>query len=288
MEFREQKKLRELQKGTLNRMIKSLAKVNCKYAIVKTIFPFSAVPNDVDALLFDDEKIYQKIVEQLVKDNFIILGEAPLEINLRDMNTAKSPDPDVKQWEDIDIYREIGASHLTYMDKKTLEKYVIEDKINDLKYYKLSKPAELAISIFHAVYPERIYTLLLHYNILHQINSMSKSELELFIKICKEQRMCKVACMALNVTEQIQEKCFGESPFKISELRKKFGKRNPILIDKIPYVFPFKDVLNAFWEKKGEKKFVKSIIKQIMSMFNLKTADFVIKQYKERAKRDTY
>ncbi len=287
-EFDEQKKLKKLQKDTLERMVKSINKINCKYAIIKTIFPFSAIPNDVDVLLFDNDLIYRKIIDQLEKDNFIILGEAPMEINLRDMNTAQSSDPKVKQWEDIDIYREVGASHLTYMNKNLLEKYIIEEIVDDKKYFKLTKPAELAISIFHAIYPERIYTLLLHYNILHQVNFMSKTELGLFIKICKEQRMIKAACMTLNVTEKIQEMCFNISPTKISELREKLGMKTQVSITKIPYVFPFKNVLSAFWEKKTETKFVKSMIKQIISMCNLKTADFVIKQYKERGNRDTY
>ena len=61
-----------------------------------------------------------------------------------------------------------------------------------------------------------------------------------------------------------------------------------ITISKIPYIFPLRVMLNSFWEKKFERRFVSSVLRQSIALFNPKTANFVIKQYKERADRDTY
>jgi hypothetical protein len=92
----------------------------------------------------------------------------------------------------------------------------------------------------------------------------------------------------LRVTESIQELCFNEIPEQLRNIREKFGMREKTTLHKIPYIFPIRVILNSFWEKKFERKFVYSMLRQSIALFNPKTADFVIKQYKDRSIRDTY
>jgi hypothetical protein len=287
-ELKEQQNLQNLQRGTFCRTINVVSKIKCNYAVVKTIFPFSAIPNDIDIIILDNDLMYKKVIEQLVENNFHILGEAPLEVNLRDMTTAKTKDPEAKQWEDIDIYKEIGASHLTYMDKTKFVKYLVMENVNGIDVMVLSNPAELAVSIFHALYPERIYTLLLHFNILYKIKNMNSDDIQDFVTICNEQNMTNVVLETLRVTESIQELCFNEIPEQLHNIREKFGMKEKTTLHKIPYIFPIRVMLNSFWEKKFERKFVYSMLRQSIALFNPKTADFVIKQYKDRSIRDTY
>ena len=287
-ELKKQRDLQNLQRGTFCRTINSINKIKCNYAVVKTIFPFSAVPNDIDIIILDNDTEYRKVIDQLEQDNFYILGEAPLEVNLRDMTTAETKDPEAKQWEDIDIYKEIGASHLTYMDKTKFVKYLEKKRVNGIEVTVLNDPAELAVSIFHALYPERIYTLLLHFNIIYKIKNMDSNNIQDFVTICNEQNMKKVALETLRITESIQELCFNEIPEQLKNIREELGMEEKITISKIPYIFPLRVMLNSFWEKKFERRFVSSVLRQSIALFNPKTANFVIKQYKERADRDTY
>lgn len=287
-EIEKQRSLYELQRGTFVRTISSINKVNCNYAVIKTIFPFPAVPNDIDILILDNDMAYRKVVDELKKNNFLILGQASLEVNLRDMTTAKSADPEAKQWEDIDIYKEVGASHLIYMDKTKLRNHTIKKNVNGQEITILDEPSELAISIFHALYPERIYTLLLHHNILFKLKEMKRKDMKLFLDICEEQKIKNATLATLRITESIEEICFGESPNELMELRDLFGKKERLEIKKVPYIYPLHVMLSSFWEKKSEKRFISSFVRQAFSFFNPKTADFVIKQYKERAERDTY
>ena len=287
-QLEEQRKLKLKQENTWIRTVDALNKAKCEYAIIKSIFPFPAIPNDVDALILGDDAEYRRAIEFMKNDQFIVLDEAALEINLRDTTTAETLKISEKEWVDVDLYKEVGAGRLVYMDKNKLKKYL---EIMDLKGRKISvlKPyAEMAINIFHAMYPERIYTLMIHYYILHTIYRMNDEETDDFVTLCKEQRIGNGIRNTLSVTEIIEEKCHGTVPKKITELRAKFGSRKEYQISKIPFVYPLSVLINSLWGKIGERKFFISALKQIGVMFNPKTANFVIKVYKERASRDTY
>lgn len=288
VELENQRKLKLQQQNTWQRTADVLNKTGCKYVIIKSIFPFPAIPNDVDVLMLGGDKDYRKAIEYLKNDKFIVLDEATLEINLRDTTTAKTLKNLEKEWVDIDIYKEVGASHLVYMNKHKLLPYVKQDKINDKTVNILNPYAEMAISIFHAIYPERIYTLLLHLLILHTIDKMNDHEIKEFQKFCSEQKIENAVLNTLRVTETIQQECFGEVPEKLQIVRSLFGTSKQIEIYRIPYIFPMSILVNSFWEKRFEPTFISGAIKQIFAMLRPKTARFVIKVYKERADRDTY
>jgi len=288
VELENQRKLKLQQQNTWQRTADVLNKTGCKYVIIKSIFPFPAIPNDVDVLMLGGDKDYRKAIEYLKNDKFIVLDEAALEINLRDATTAKTLKNLEKEWVDIDIYKEVGASHLVYMNKHKLLPYVKQDKINDTTVNILNPYAEMAISIFHAIYPERIYTLLIHLLILHTIDKMNDHEIKEFQKFCSEQKIENAVLNTLRVTETIQQECFGEVPEKLQIVRSLFGTSKQIEIYRIPYIFPMNILVNSFWEKRFEPTFISGAIKQIFAMLRPKTARFVIKVYKERADRDTY
>lgn len=287
-ELNEQKKRKELQQNTWERTVDVLNKTKCKYAVIKSIFPFSAIPNDIDILILGDEGDYRKAIDELKKNQFHVLAEAALEINLRDATTAKSLNPLDKEWVDIDIYKEVGAGHLIYMNKNKLKKYVYESKMGDRKIGALKPYAEVATTIFHAMYPERVYTLLLHLFILHTIKHMTPTDEKEFLKLCSEQKINNCILNTLRITEYIQEICFGESSTRLTNLRKCFGEKKDITINRLPLIYPFKILFNSLWGKMSERVFAISVIKQIFTMFNPKTTRFVIKVYKERAVRDGY
>ena len=284
----EQRKLKIMQENTWMRTVDALNKAKCEYAIIKSIFPFPAIPNDVDALILGDDKEYRRAIEFMKKDQFVVLDEAALEINLRDATTATTLKVLEKQWVDVDLYKEVGASRLIYMDKNKLKNYLETIYLREKKIRVLKPYAEMAMNIFHAMYPERIYTLMVHYYILHTIFNMTKEDIENFVIFCKEQRIENGVRNTLNVTELVEEECHGKAPEKLILLRKKFGSKKSYHIKKLPYVYPLGELIDSLWGKLRERKFFFSTLKQIIVMFNPKTANFVIKVYKERASRDTY
>lgn len=279
------------QLNTTERAANALNTIQCKYAIIKSIYPFPAVPGDVDILIFGDNKEYGNAIAAMKANYFEPFGEqAPLEESLHDISSGhKHIDPLLKDPFDVDMYKAVGASHIKYMSKAKLLNQLSEITLNNTKVGTLKKPAELALSIFHSIFPERLYILLLHFFILHTINHMGSTDIDEFSRICHDHKMDYAARVTLSLTETLQEICFGESPPKITEVRKALGKRKSTEIDTIPYRYPFKTILETFWHKRNDLEFSKSALHQaIVTLLNPKMRAHVIEEYRSRAKRDAY
>lgn len=272
---------------TAQRIGEILGKLECTYAIVKSNYPFPAVPNDVDVLIFDN-KGFQEIVRKVEQEGFFILDEAPFESWIRDHSRNQSKDISDKTPFDIDLYKEMGASQIIYMNKNKLKNHITNSIINNTDVKVLTTPAELALNIFHSIFPERIYTLLLHYYILYAVKSMNESEKLEFIKICKEQKIEYGINTALNITKDIQEFCFHESAKEIENLIKNLGGETDYIINHVPYHYSSKVIVKSFWSRKFDSTFIKCAIRQIISFLNPNYAKYVIEQYNWRKNRDTY
>lgn len=282
------------QRLTAERSAFILNKTGCNYAVVKSLYPFPATPNDIDLLILDGNDKYRDAVQSMKNNHFELVGyEAPLEICLHDTRSSNHFDDPKKNFAskdpyDIDIYKEVGASHIIYMNKRKLINKTSIININGTSVNILRGPAEIALGIFHSIYPERLYTLLLHFHILYVIKEMTSEEQDEFLKICIEHKMRKAAILTLSLTEIIQEMCFGESPKKLTAIRESFGKKKQIELDRIPYLYSMGMVLNSFWGKKNDLIFATSMIRQVISMLNPSYGRYVMSVYKDRKDRDTY
>jgi hypothetical protein len=294
-ELNEQRETYKILQATASRVAEILRGVKFKYAIIKSTYPFPAVPNDVDVLIFGNRGEYRSVIDLMKSSNFQLVGvEAPLEACLHD--SSRSPphhltnySPATKDPFDVDFYAEIGAGHIIYMDKDKLTEKISKISVNGETYYVLKLPAEVALSIFHSIYPERLYTLLLHFHILYMIKNMSTADMKEFLEICIEHKMSNAANLALNLTQIIQEICFGRSPVELVRLRESLGKnQSQINLIKLPHLYSVQNILDVFWGKKLDLIFTISVLKQLVSMLNPKYSVNVINIHKARAKRDSY
>jgi hypothetical protein len=287
------------KKSTIQRTAQRSATIlnytKLRYAVIKSSYPFPAVPNDVDILILGPSYEYRKAVETMKKNQFVIVGgnEAPLEVCLHDNSRGKHFDDPSKDYAskdpfDVDIYKEVGASHIVYMDKKKLLDQVTQTMIDTTKVNVLTGPAEIALSIFHSIYPERIYTLLLHFHILYAIKGMSRADVSEFVRICRDHHMCKAVTLVLSLTERIQEMCFGKPPADLINLREAVGKRKQVLVRTLPYLYPMRTVLSSFIGKRNDMIFSLSVLRQLISMLNPRYARYIFLVYKDRKNRDTY
>lgn len=277
--------------STVVRTATILNEIGCKYVVMKSIMPFPAVPNDVDVLILGNNDEYINAIERMKANDFEPLGEeAPLEICLHDSTRGKHVNPSIKDPFDVDIYREVGASYIIYMKKDRLVDQLDQICIHNTRVSVLNSPSELALSIFHSIYPERIYTLMLHFYILHTIKRMTRSDIEKFIQICSDHNIKYAVLVTLSLTELIQEKCFDVSPNEITDIREALGAKQEIFgIDSLPYKYPLKSILNSFWDKKKDRAFSISLLHQIViALANPKVAKHIITEYSHRRKRETY
>jgi hypothetical protein len=286
-EINTQREKREILRITAERAADILNSSKCKYAIVKSTYFFPVVPNDVDILIFGRNQHYKSALKQLTDMYFDLVAEAPLEAMLHDKRGLHG-DQLAKDPFDVDLYREIGAGHIRYMNKDKFLNHLSEIDSNNVKLGILDISGELALNIFHSIYPEKLFTLLLHYHILYTIKAMTQNHIDDFLKVCSDHWINRAAHIALSLAESIQELSFGESPSKLTLLREAFGKKLPIEIRKIPYSYPVRMILSCFWEKKSEVQFTKSALKQAIFMLNPKYARYVLAVLRERQRRDTY
>jgi hypothetical protein len=294
-ELNKQREIHKILQVTATRVAEIFHTVEYKYAMIKSNYPFSAVPNDIDVLVFGTHNEYRNVINLMKSSNFqLVANEAPLEACLHD--STRSPKHRlagnsvvVKDPFDVDFYKEVGAGHIIYMDKGKLIDKISKTSINGITLNVLKFPADVALSIFHSIYPERLYTLLLHFHILHMIKNMSAADMNEFLEICFEHKLSSAANLALNLTQTIQETCFSQSPLELVHLREGLGKnQTPIKLSKLPYLYSIQNILDVFWGKKMDRVFTISIIKQLMSMLNPKYSLSIINVHKERSKRDTY
>jgi hypothetical protein len=281
--------------GTAVRAAIILNSIHCKYAVIKSIMPFPAVPGDIDILVFGDGKEYDNAIQSLKANYFENWGEkwgvhVPHEEVLHDIQRGnRHTDPTIKDPFDVDMYRVIGASYIIYMDKAKLINQISEVTINSTKVSTLKNPGELAVSIFHSIFPERIYTLLLHFYILHTIDKMSSADVDEFLRICHDHKMANAALSTISLSETIQEICFDEAPPKITSIREALGRKKSTEIYSVPYRYPLKVILNSFWHKKSDLVFSKSVARQtIITLLSPKIRSRVFSEYSIRSKRDTY
>jgi hypothetical protein len=288
------REIRRIQSITASRAAMILNDVGCNYAIAKSNYIFPSTPNDVDLLILGTGHEYFKAIDAMKAAHFKLVGEeAPLEVCLHDSSRSMHFDDTSKRFPskdpyDVDIYKEVGAGHIIYMNKSKLEKYVTETTIFGNKAKVLQQPAEIALSIFHAIYPERIYTLLLHFHILYGLKAMTRADINEFIRISNDHRMNYAVRCILSIAEYVQEICFGHSLRELTELREAFGKRIILKINQVPYLLPMKLLLRCFWCKRNDLTFSFSFAKQFISMLNLSYIKYVLAVYEDRRRRDTY
>lgn len=286
---------KEILRITLQRAATIMNEAQIKYVVIKSTYPFPVLPNDVDLLILEGAKKYRNAVDIMKANKFEVVGgdEPPLEICLHDRTRAKHFDDPKKKFAskdpyDVDIYKEIGASYIIYMDKKKLLNHISQITIDSTKVNILKPAGEIALEIFHSIYPERLYTLLLHLHILYVIKEMSPADIEVFLSICHKQSFENAMVHVLSLTEIIEEIRLGSPPSKVTDVREAFGRRKRIEISKIPYLYPIGTVLNSFWGKRTDLVFTVSAIRQILSMANPRYARYVLTVHRDRANRDTY
>jgi hypothetical protein len=248
------------------------------------------VLSDVDVLIFGGAKEYHDAINALTSSYFELMGEAPLESMLHDKRGKHSQERLAKDPCDVDIYKEIGAGYIKYMNKNKFNNHHFSSEMtrNGVKLVTLNSPCELALNIFHSIYPERIFTLLLHYNILYTVKKFSSKEKAEFLQICHDQRITRAVLLIFSLVETIQEICYGASPKELTDLRETIGKRKHIRIDKVPYNYSTQILLDSFWGKRSEIAFAGSAIRQALAMLNPKYARYVFTISKDREGRDTY
>lgn len=294
-EYAEQCKKRSQILLTLARASSVLDSAGIEYVVFKSNMPYPAVTNDVDILLLGAYVEYTRAARVMREAGFRQIGEpAPLEVMFHDPRDVPHLDPLEKDTYDVDLYREVGATHIIYMDKTKLSKCTSHVRIMDVEVKSLVPEAELATMIMHSVFPEQMYTLMLYYAILHYVAMMDLKAIERFIELVKDNHIVLAARASLGITAALHEAAHGFAPREIHDIQSGLGATKSAAAGledshfEMPCKYSVLTVMGVLLEKMRETGARNSILRQMLHMLNPLYAKYVISNAIFRRKRETY
>ncbi|MEM3980069.1 MAG: hypothetical protein QXW86_09400 [Saccharolobus sp.] len=290
--FSFKKRLMELRKKrtemaiTSYRIIDLLEKLGYKAATFKTWTPFPAVPNDTDVVILDDidVKEFKLLVQELAnKHSYQIFDAIPYAVSIHDQRCSKHLNPKIKDPCDVDLYFEIAANRIIYLNKRLLERHLRDVSIDHevIQLYMLSNEHELLTQLIHCFLPEQIF-LLYHYYIF--LYFLDKINLQYFLETAKKAHANYIIVFPLSIT------------LDILNIMRSHGRSNGIhkvlvdeFLNKGYYRFKIQEIVLTIMDKaRKESLFRKSLMIQFASLINIKNFHHVISQIMTRRTRITY
>ncbi len=285
--FEEQyKKLRERHEMTLSVISKAgtlLGNSNVPYVVFKSIKPYPATPNDTDILCLGNKGDYKRGLDTFLRNGYKEHGIAPLQINIYDPRGEGKIGPGKKGGTYyIDFYQDIVTDYFVYVNKMKLIPFVREQKVDGVEIKVLAPEPELAIVMYHNVFPEKTFHLEHFYLPLYRFSDPS-FDINRFSRFVEENQL-KVAVRAnLSLIEVLHKTAFGTVPTPVSVLLEQWGRekaetreinRNGI---NVPYYFTPALFWKAFLSKLLDRRSIRSVFNQGLHMLNPKFFANVIK-----------
>jgi hypothetical protein len=150
---------------------------------------------------------------------------------------------------------------------------VIERQVQGKTVRLLRPEPELAIILFHNMFPERTYQLEHFYMPLYYL-SQDGFELDLFIQFAEENRLDFAIRTNLTLISELHQACFGSVPAPVIKLLTHWGRNlsEAESFEKNKLATPFMFSPRAFWttflSKLGDGAFTSSLFAQGLHMLN--------------------
>ena len=279
--------------------VANLAKVfnngGVDYVIMKTIRPYLNTPNDVDVLFMGEKKNYPQALSVLKDANYKYLKAAPRQIGFYDPRATEVRSDKRGGIYHIDLYMELAADYVVYLDKKKLRSHQQEITVLDEnKVSVLTLEAELAVTLMHGVFPARSYQLQDFYTTLYLLDQMDKEQINNFVDIVINGHIKRAIKAGLSVTARLHEVAFGFIPEKIMHALVSISAKTDesALIEKndfnTPYTYSFLTFFKVFWERASDGRGFASFFVQGFYMMNPVFLKSVIEAVVSRQKGTSY
>jgi hypothetical protein len=263
-----------------------LGSANVPHALFKTIRPYRSTTVDIDVIVFGSEKEYGKSLETMIRAGYKKLGEGPNSTTVRDPYIGIG----------VDLYKEVAASQIIYLDKEKIYPYVSKKDMHREKgcIRTLHPSADLIALIAHSVIKEHMYTLSEYYSTIYFLAKMSVNDIEGFISMIYANNIVNAAQVHLGMTAKLHGMAHGKIPEKVRMVVDMI-KTDSIEMRKLdenyetPYKFQILTVIKALLEKiRKDEKTRRSIAKQAASTLNPSFAADVLKNIVDHVLRETY
>lgn len=270
------------------------------FAIFKFFKPFPNTPSDVDALFFLSKKDYFKTVDYLLNNEYCKIGECPSQVVVYDLRGGyeqmdkRTVDGKKGGKYYIDLYNEVSASHVIYVDNETLIGHKIKVDCQGGAIQTLDPIADLVVVLTHSIIPEQLLTFADCYTALYHIQKMDEKELNKLAQIFRENNITKAGIASLSVIGMIHEEVYGFVPDKIGYLMEEMGWnpkiKGEVISDDfaLPYRYNVSTLFKVLAERMKNKKGLKSILTQGVCMLDPRLMKWVVYNIVLRRRRETY
>ena len=267
----------------ISRVAQVLERTGVDYALFKSIRPYREVTVDVDVLIFGTE--YQEVVRTMNYAGFTFLDAGPISATFRDIEARLN----------VDLYYEVGASRIIYLDKDKLRRFTVNRRLpNGQVVRSLDLSADLLAVISHSIVKEHMYVLSEYYTTLYYLADANSRALSSFLSLVDECRMRSAVKTHLGATALLHYGAHAFTPICLKKLLYELGLNHLELSHvkamdfKMPHKYHLLTVTKALVEKLGESKAKRSLASQASNMLNPKFASFVVKEMLHRISRETY
>jgi hypothetical protein len=258
------------------------------YVIFKSIKPYPAIPNDTDVLIFGNKRVYDATMEFLYSRGYIFHEWAPMQITVYDpRGVGKIGQGKKGGTYYLDIYQDISTDYVCYLDKKSLAPYTLRKQIKGKTVRLLRPEPELAIILFHNMFPERTFQLEHFFMPLYYL-ARPDFEMDIFTRFVGENRLSFAVRTNLSLIATLHQECFGVTPEKVMLLLQRWGwnkaevGRFKAAGMETPYMFSPAAFWTTFLHKLRDGAFAKSLVVQSIHMLNPVFLLDVLKSLKRR------
>ncbi|MBN1567876.1 MAG: hypothetical protein JXA73_08505 [Acidobacteria bacterium] len=259
-----------------------------EFVVFKSIKPFPATPNDTDVLFFGKKSEYERAYDWLIKKGYRFHEWAPMQRTVYDPRGVGQIGKGKKGGTYyIDFYEDIATDYFSYMNKNRLREFVVAREIEGGVIPLLRPEPELAIVLFHSVFPERTYQLE-HFYLPLYVLAAADFDLETFFRVVRNNGMKTAVSSSLGITQELHQRALGVRVARIDEILGTLGPYNRDLRNfrvhafKTPYMFSVITFIKAFAEKLKDPYSCRSLGRQLIKMFDPRFAWDVFTSLKNR------
>ena len=242
----------------LTDIVKTLNERSFRYVVFKTLRPFREEVADIDILCLGDEIEYFEITREIESRGYRLME--------RGLYCTTFEDPRYRFVTEvmIDVYREVSAGPLIYLDKKLLQDHVMVRDVGSVGVKVLDPVAETLVTIGHSMIKERRMILADYLSVLHYISSMTCEQMEQLVELIKRARLVHASRWFFTLATYIHKIVHGFIPEKLRKVINMLGGVVDLDVDVLKYEPPFpcskRVLLKVFTEKLGDPLFRTSIV----------------------------
>jgi hypothetical protein len=226
-----------------------------EHVVFKSIKPYSATPNDTDVLCLGDEAAYRRGLEALTRAHYVIQGSAPMQTLLyHPMGEGRVA---------VDFYE--------YVSRAALQPFCVTRQVDGLPAVLLAPEPELAIVMFHNVFPEKTFHLEHFYLCLYAWKN-PEFRLERFVDFVEQQALTLAVRCNLTLVEALHLEAFGSVPEPVCLLLKRWGREQMTLQRlrrrqyRTTFIFPAAVFWRVFLAKQKDPFSRRSLRRQVAHM----------------------